>query len=123
MVSSIAMVLCAMLLAKPLSTVFVGYDKDLTEMTRRGFIIYAVSFLLSGFNIFGSSMFTAFNNGLISALMSFVRALICQVAAVMILPMIWGLDGIWLSVVTAELVALFLTVGCFINFRKKYHYA
>ena len=73
--------------------------------------------------MFGSSMFTAFNNGLISAVISFVRTLICQIAAVMLLPLIWGLDGIWWAVVAAELAALILTGCCFVKFRKKYHYA
>jgi Na+-driven multidrug efflux pump len=123
MISSVSMVALAVGLAGPLSGVFVGYDPRLMEMTQRGFVIYAFSFLFSGFNIFGSSMFTAFNNGLISALISFVRALICQVAAVMLLPLIWKLDGIWFSVVAAELVALCLTLSCFVIYRKRYKYA
>ena len=122
-VSAVAMAGAAVLLAKPLASIFVSYDRNLWEMTVRGFMIYSVSFLLCGFNIFGSSMFTALNNGLISAVISFVRTLICQIAAVMLLPLIWGLDGIWLSIVAAELAALLLTVCCFVLFRKKYHYA
>ena len=92
-------------------------------MTIRGFVIYSLSFLLCGFNIFGSSMFTALNNGLISALISFARSLICQVAAVMVLPLFFGLDGIWFAIVVAEFVALVLTVFCFLKYRKRYHYA
>lgn len=121
--SALVMTASAILLAKPLASIFVSYDRDLWEMTVRGFVIYSISFLLCGFNIFGSSMFTALNNGLISAVISFVRTLICQIAAVMLLPLIWGLDGIWLSIVAAELAALILTVLCFMIFRKKYHYA
>ena len=68
-------------------------------------------------------MFTALNNGLISAAISFLRTLVCQIAAVLILPVFWGLDGIWFSIVAAELMALLLTVFCFIKFRKRYHYA
>ena len=120
---SLAMVLFAQLLAKPLAQIFVSYDPALFDMTVRGFRIYALSFLLCGFNIFGSSMFTAFNNGLISAVISFVRTLICQIAAVLLLPLIWGLDGIWWSVVAAELAALILTGCCFVKYRKRYHYA
>ncbi len=122
-VSSVAMTLSAVFLARPLAKIFVGYDAFLTDMTVRGFIIYAFSFLLSGFNIFGSSMFTALNNGLISAVISFVRTLVCQIAAVLILPLIFKLDGIWLSIVAAELAALLLTVFCFVKYRKRYHYA
>jgi len=112
----------ALVLAKPLSKIFVGYDAVLLEMTIRGFVIYSLSFLLCGFNIFGSSLFTALNNGLISAVISFVRTLICQIAAVLLLPLIFGLDGIWLSIVAAELVALVLTVFCFVKFKGRYHY-
>ena len=122
-VLALLMTLAGQLLARPLSTVFVGYDGALLEMTVRGFSVYALSFLLSGFNIFGSSLFTALNNGLISALISFVRTLVCQVAAVLLLPLVWDLDGIWISIVAAELAALLLTAVFFVSNRKKYHYA
>lgn len=117
-----AMVAAALVLARPLSRIFVGYDAQLMEMTVRGFMIYALSFLLCGFNIFGSSLFTALNNGLVSAAISFVRTLICQIAAVLLLPLILGLDGIWWAIVAAEMVALVLTVFCFIKFKDRYHY-
>lgn len=122
-VSSVAMVVFAVAMAKPLSAVFVGYDAELEAMTIRAFMIYSLSFLLCGFNIFGSSMFTALNNGLISAVISFLRTLVFQIAAVVLLPIIWELDGIWLSVVVAELVALILTGCFFFAYRKRYHYA
>jgi len=121
-VFAVLMVGAALMLAKPLSEIFVGYDSDLMEMTIRGFRIYSLSFLLCGFNIFGSSLFTALNNGLISAVISFVRTLICQIAAVMLLPMILGLDGIWWAIVVSEFVALALTVFCFLKFKDRYHY-
>ena len=116
------MVGAALLLANPLAEIFVGYDPDLMEMTVRGFWIYSLSFLLCGFNIFGSSLFTALNNGLISAVISFVRTLVCQIAAVMLLPLILGLDGIWWAIVISEGVALALTVFCFLKFKDRYHY-
>ena len=122
-VSSVVMTGAAILLAKPLSAIFVGYDKALMEMTVRGFAIYSLSFLLCGFNIFGSSMFTALNNGLISALISFLRTLVFQIAAVLLLPLIWELDGIWFSVVAAELAALLLTTVFFLFNSKRYQYA
>lgn len=121
-VVSLVMTGSAVVLAKPLASVFVGYDPALMAMTARGFIIYSLSFLLCGFNIFGSSMVTALNNGLISAVISFVRTLICQIAAVLLLPLIFKLDGIWLAIVVAELTALLLTVACWIKFPKRYHY-
>lgn len=113
----------AFLVSKPLSGIFVGYDPVLLDLTVRGFRIYALSFLFSGFNMFGSSLFTALNNGLISAVISFVRTLICQIAAVLLLPMILGVDGIWLSVVAAELAALILTGLFVVKYRSRYHYA
>ena len=117
------MTVVAELLASPLSRLFVGYDESLAKMTLWGFRIYTLSYLLGGVNLFGSSCFTALNNGLISALISFLRTLVFQIAAVMLLPLIFGLDGIWWSIVVAELVALMLTAGCLVAFRKRYHYA
>ena len=120
---SLVMTLLAEVTSAPLSKIFVGYDPKLYEITVRGFRIYSLSFLLCGFNLFGSSLFTALNNGLISAVISFFRTLICQIAAVMLLPLVLKLDGIWLSIVVAELAALVLTVICFVKYRKRYHYA
>lgn len=113
----------ALLMARPLSGVFVGYDRELMDMTTRGFVIYSLSFLVCGFNVFGSSMFTALNNGLISAVISFLRTLVCQIAAVLILPLVLGLDGIWWSVVAAELAAVILTAFFTVKYRTRYHYA
>ena len=123
LVVSLAMAGLAVAFARPLSAIFVGYDQTLLDMTVRGLVIYALSFLLSGFNMFGSSLFTALNNGLISAVISFVRTLVCQIAAVMLLPLVWQLDGIWVSVVVAELAALVLTAVFTVKVRKRYHYA
>lgn len=122
-VFSLVMTLMAEALSAPLSSVFVGYDPQLFDITVRGFRIYSLSFLLCGFNLFGSSFFTALNNGLISAVISFFRTLICQIAAVMLLPLVLELDGIWMSIVVAELAALVLTVFFFVKYRKRYHYA
>ena len=116
------MTLSGQLLAKPLALIFVSYDQSLMEMTVHGFQIYTLSFLLCGFNIYGSSFFTALNNGLISALISFIRTLVCQTAAVLLLPIWLELDGIWWSIVAAELTALCLTTAFLFAFRKKYHY-
>ena len=122
-IMSVVLTALAEVLAGILSGIFVGYDPDLYEMTRWAFMIYSLSFLFCGFNIFGSSFFTALNNGLISAAISFLRALVCQTAAVLILPMFLGLDGIWLAVVVAEGAALVLTGFCIFHYRNRYHYA
>ena len=119
---SVVMVAAAEGLARPLASMFVGYDSELFEMTLRGFIIYSFSFLFSGIAIFGSSFFTALNDGLISALISFLRTLVFQAAAVLFFPLIWGIDGIWMSIVAAELMAVGVTVMFLLTKRKKYHY-
>jgi len=119
---SVAMTIFSILLAKPLSQIFVGYDEELLSMTVRGFIIYCFSFLLAGFNIFGSSFFTALNDGLVSAIISFLRTLLFQVLAVMVLPLLLELDGIWFSIIAAELLS-FIAVIIFIKkMQPKYKY-
>lgn len=121
-VFAVAMFLSAELLAKPLARMFVGYDSELMEITLRGFVIYSFSFLFSGFAIFGSSFFTALNDGLTSALISFLRTLVLQVIAVLLLPVVWGIDGIWLSIVVAEMMAVAVTVVFLIVKQRKYGY-
>ena len=121
-VLSVVLTALAQLLADPLSRVFVGYDPVLLDMTRRGFMIYALSFLLIGVNIFGSSFFTALNDGLVSAGISFLRTLVFQVAAVLLLPLVLKLDGVWLAIVVAEGIALGVTIFCFVKFKGKYQY-
>ncbi len=119
---SLIMFALAQFLAKPMSIVFVGYDQGLMDMTQRALFLYAFSFLFSGVGIFGSSFFTAMNDGLVSALIAFMRTLIFQTGAVFIFPLLWGVDGIWLSVVLAEAMALLVTILFFIGNRRKYHY-
>lgn len=122
-VCAVAMFASALLLAQPLSVLFVGYDPELLAITLRAFSIYSFSFLFSGFAVFGSSFFTALNDGLVSAFISFLRILVFQVILVLIFPLIWQLDGIWLSIVAAEMLAVLVTAGFMIQKRKKYHYA
>ena len=121
-VAGIVMFLVAIALSGVLAGIFVGYDKTLYEMTRYGFIIYSVSFVVMGLNIYASSFFTALGNGLVSALLSFLRTLLFQVVALLVLPLFFELNGIWFSIVAAEGAALILTVILFISFRKKYGY-
>lgn len=120
--AGIAMTILGLLLSGVLAQVFVGYDGELMELTKRGFRIYCSAFLIMGFNIYGSAFFTALGNGLISALISFLRTLVFQVLAVLLLPVFLGLDGIWLAIVAAELLALAVTGSLLAGGRKKYHY-
>lgn len=113
----------AIVLSSPLSKIFVGYDAELFEMTKHGFRLYSLSFLVSGFNVFGSAFFTALNDGVISAAISFLRTLLFQVVVVLILPIILGLNGIWLAVTVAELLTVVITVIFFVKNKNKYHYA
>ncbi len=110
------------LLARPLSYVFTGYDEGLLTLTVRAFSLFAFSFLFSGYVIFGSSFFTALNNGLVSAVISFLRTMVFQVSAVLIFPLIWKVDGIWLSMVAAEVLALGVTVIFLRVEKKRYGY-
>lgn len=119
---SLAMFGSSLLLAEPLSLLFVSYDAGLLELTVRAFRFFAFSFLFSGFGVFGSSFFTALNDGVVSALIAFLRVLVCQVAMVLLLPLILETDGIWLSLVTAEAMSMFISAAFLLAKRKKYHY-
>lgn len=118
----VCMVMAAELLAVPIAKLFVAYDKNLYDITLRGFRIYALSFLFMGFGIFTSGFFTALSDGLTSALISFIRTMVFQTAAIIILPVVLGVKGIWLSIVVAEFMSLVLGVTFLIVKRKKYGY-
>ncbi|MBQ4523240.1 MAG: MATE family efflux transporter [Lachnospiraceae bacterium] len=109
-------------LASPLSKFFVGYDAELCEMTIGAFKIYSISFLFVGFGIFGSSLFTALGNGLISAIVSFLRTIVFQVFSILIMPEIMGMEGIWYSVIVAEILATIVAIGFIVKYKKKYGY-
>ncbi|MBQ8753349.1 MAG: MATE family efflux transporter [Clostridia bacterium] len=121
-VCSVAMLGMGLTLARPLSALFVGYDAELMALTLKGFHIFSFSFLFAGVAIYGSSFFTALNNGLVSALISFLRTLVFQIAAVLLLPLWWGIDGIWISIVVAEIMAFAVTALFMLMGRKHYRY-
>ena len=120
--AGLIMTVLGIVLAGPLSKIFVGYDAELFEMTKRGFVIYTLSFLIAGINIFGSAFFTALNDGLVSAIISFLRTLLFQVVAVLVLPVFFELDGIWYAVIVAELLAVVVTGVFLVIKREKYKY-
>ncbi|HAX35447.1 MAG TPA: MATE family efflux transporter [Tyzzerella sp.] len=120
--TGIVLLSIGVLFAGVLSGLFVGYDAQLYAMTVRGLRFYAVSFLLSGFNIYGSSFFTALNNGVVSAAISFLRTVVFEVAAVLILPLFFGLDGVWCAITVAELASILITIGAFSALRRRYQY-
>ena len=117
-----AMVLSSQALALPLSKIFVGYDPNLMHMTASGFRIFGLSFLFMGYAIYASGFFTALSDGLTSALIAFLRTLVFQVAAVLLLPKLWELTGIWMSIVVAEFMAVVLSAIFLLLKRKKYSY-
>lgn len=119
---AVLMVLLAQLCTESLANLFVGYDVELMALTVSGFRVFALSFLCMGFAIFGSGFFTALNDGLTSALISFLRTLVFQIAFVLLLPLIWGIDGVWISIVVAEFMAVVLTAIFLKKKQKKYGY-
>ena len=120
--SGAVLTLLARLLAAPLAKLFVGYDEGLYTLTCHAFRLFSFAFLFAGFNIFASSFFTALGNGFISAAISFLRTLVFQTASVLILPLIFDVDGIWYAITVAEVFAVLLSVGFLLAKRKKYHY-
>jgi len=120
--AGVIMTALAFALAVPLSKLFVGYDIELFEMTKHAFRLFSFSFIFAGVNIFVSSFFTALNNGAVSAAISFLRILIFQMLSVLILPKVFGLDGIWWSITVAEVFAFIISVIFIVAKRKKYHY-
>lgn len=122
-ICGILLILLAQIMAAPLAGIFVGYDSELAAVTCHGFRLYAVSFLICGFNIFGSAFFTALGNGIVSAAISFLRTLVFQTAVLLTLPLILGINGIWLAMAVAEALTLIITVWFLVNRRKQYHYA
>ena len=122
-VVAIVMTLLSELFARPLASIFVSYDKELLDLTINAIRLYSLSYIISWFNIYASSLFTALNDGFISALISFLRTLVFQIIVILILPKLIGINGIWLSVLVAEALAFIVSITCLIKKKKKYEYA
>ncbi len=120
--AAIGMTAAAIGLSHPLALLYVSYDAELLVMTEHAFRLYSLAFLLCGFNIYGSAFFTALNNGAVSAGISFVRTLLFQAGMVLLLPLFWQLDGVWLSVFFSELLSLAVTVYFWVRLRDRYGY-
>jgi Na+-driven multidrug efflux pump len=121
-VAGVVLTVSSEVLALPLAKIFGGYDPNLFEMIRHGIVIYSFAYLLMGANYAGSSFFTALNNGLVSAIISFLRTFVFEIIAVLALPIFFGLDGIWSSCAVAEIASFAVTAICIVAFRKKYDY-
>ena len=121
-VFAVSMLSLAWFMAMPLSKLFVGYDAELLAMTCNGFKVYSFAFLFMGFAIFGSGFFTALNDGVTSAIISFLRTMVFQTSAVMLLPLIWGINGIWISVIVAEAMAVLVSLIFLKKKQKVFRY-
>ena len=122
-VAGVVLTALALLLGRPAAMLFVGYDQGVTDLTAHALSIYSYVFLLMGFSVFGSAFFTALNNGLVSALISFLRTLVFECGAIMILPMFFGEMGIWSSIIVAECMSVAITAVFLVALREHYHYA
>lgn len=121
-IAGVSMLVLSQALAVPLANIFMSYDTELRDLTAHAFRLFSLAFLLSGFNIYGSDFFTALNNGKVSATISFTRTIILECSAVLLLPKLFGLDGVWVSLPTAEVLAVCLTTFFLVRNRKKYKY-
>ncbi len=122
LIGGIVMVAAAEALAKPLALLFVGYDAALMQLTESGFRIFGTSFFFMGFAIFGSGFFTALNDGVTSAIISFLRTLVFELGAVLLLPLLFRVNGLWFSVVVAEFMAAALSFLFMAIKRKRFGY-
>ncbi len=118
----VLMITLVEIFARPLSLIFVGYDKELLDITVFGFRIYGISFIFSGINIYTSSFFTSLSNGLISGISSTLRTLVFQIICVLTLPLIFGFNGIWSSIIVAEVLALIMNIIFLVKYQKRYNY-
>lgn len=109
-------------LSRPLTAIFVRDNREVFDLTLDGMLLYSIAYLLMGFSVFGSAFFTALNNGLVSAGISFLRALVFQLGAVLILPIFWKITGVWLAVVFAEVLSTVVTFVSLAAMQKKYGY-
>ena len=122
-VTSLVMVVASELLSRPLSAAFVGYSPELLELTTHGFRIFALCYIFCGLNIYASAFFTALCNGALSALIAFTRTLLLRGGLVLLLPLFFGVDGVWWSVMAAEAAGAVLSIALLVKMRGRYHYA
>lgn len=109
-------------LAKPLSMIFVGYDMELMNLTTHAFKLYSLSFFFCGFGVFGSAFFTALNNGVVSAVISFLRTLVFQVLTIIIMPAIWEIEGVWYAIIVAEMISAIVSIAFILKYKERYKY-
>lgn len=128
--SLIIILMCALILtglaemlSGTLAKIFVGYNKELLDLTTKAIRIFSLSFIISGFNVFASSFFTGLNNGIVSGSISFLRTFVFQIIMIFTLPLIFNINGIWMAVIFAEMLALCVSFMFFAKNKAKYEYA
>ena len=120
--AAVVLTALAIVLARPIASIFVGYDAALLDMTARAFTICATPFLVMWFNMYTSCFFTALNDGTVSAAISFMRALVLPVICIIVMPMLFQLDGVWYSLVGSEILGVFVSLYFLLGKREKYQY-
>ena len=118
-ITGVLMTLTAELFARPLSSIFVGYDEGLMALTVRAMRLYIVAFLVCGWNMFVSALFTGLNNGVVSAVSAFTRTLVFELACVWLLPALLGINGIWIAWPIAEMLSLLLSAFLLLRFAPQ----
>ena len=121
-VVAVTLTAASMVIIPYVARFFVGYDPELLALTSRAFRLYALSFVIMGFNVYASSFFTALGDGVTSALISFLRTLVFQTSSVILLPLLLGVDGIWYAITAAEIFATLISIIFLLAKRRKYHY-
>lgn len=120
--TAVVLTVVAIALAGSISYIFVGYDKELLEMTTKAFRICSIPFLVMWFNMYASSFFTALNDGMVSAVISFMRALVLPILCIFTLPLMWQVNGVWMSLVVSEFVGVIVSLAFMIGKKKTYQY-
>ncbi len=119
---SIMTVAASFALTRPLVSVFARPDNPVYDLAVTGNRICTIALCFIGYNIFASGMFTALSNGVVSAVLAFSRSFVFMLAAMIVLPLLFGVNGIWLATPAAELMALALSAFMLRKYRKRYEY-
>lgn len=119
---SVTAFVAAMLLASPIALIFTPKTTAVYGLSVTGMHLFAYSFLFAGFNIMASALFTALSNGKISAIISFMRTLVCTVISIVVFSALFGINGVWLATLAAEVMSICVSIYFVLKYRKKYNY-
>lgn len=122
-ISSIAMYILSVLGSEVIVSVFAPKGSSVYDIGYRGFMIFTISFIFTGMNIFSSAIFTAFSNGKVSATLSFFRTFVFIITGIILLPKVFGVDGVWMSVPIAELLSFIMSLVYIKKYSSVYGYS